>query len=267
MALGQYFAGKRVVITGASSGIGADLALYLAGFGARLTLTARRAEKLEELAQQCTQAGGEPLVVPADVASTEAMIQVRDRVVEAFGGADIVVGNAGAGGLNPAEKFDLDIHRKTVEINVVGLANTLVPFIPGMLEQGSGQLVGVSSLAAFRGLPRAATYCCTKAAQAVFLESLRVDLKPRGISVTSIHPGFVETPMTSHEDFTMPFMVPVRKSSVLIARALQKRKSVYLYPWQMRLLTFFNRNLPNWLYDWLVPRVTGQKSAIDPKLL
>jgi short-subunit dehydrogenase len=267
LALGQYYAGKRVVITGASSGIGADLALYLAGLGARLTLTARRTEKLEELARQCIRAGGETLVVSADVASREAMSGVQERVQEVFGGADIVIGNAGVGGLNPGERFDLDIHRRTVEVNVLGLANTLVPFIPGMLEQGSGHLVGISSLAGFRGLPRAASYSSTKAAQAVFLESLRVDLKPRGIAVTSVHPGFVETPMTAHEDFAMPFKVPVRKSSVLIARALRKRKSVYLYPWQMRLLTFFNRNLPNWLYDWLVPRVSGQRSDIDPKLL
>lgn len=267
MTLSSYYAGKRIVVTGASSGIGADLALYLAGFGARLALTARRVEKLEELALRCVEAGGETIVVPADVACKEAMCAVKDRVHEAFGGADIVIGNAGAGGLNPAEKFDLDIHRRTVEINVLGLANTLVPFIPGMLEQGSGHLVGISSLAAFRGLPRAASYCCTKAAQAVFLESLRVDLRPRGIAVTSIHPGFVETSMTAHEDFIMPFKLPVRKSSVLIARALRKRKSVYLYPWQMRLLTFFNRNLPNWLYDRLVPKVSGQKSDIAPKLL
>ena len=267
MPMKSFYAGKVVVITGASSGIGFDFAEYLAGFGARLALVARRAEKLEELAQRCTAAGAETLVLPADVSSLEAMESVRDAVLGKWGSADIVIGNAGVGGLNPADRFDLDIHRKTVEINVLGLAYTLMPFVPGMIERGQGHLVGISSLAAFRGLPKAASYSSTKAAQKTFLESLRVDLRPKGIAVSSIHPGFVATPMTDHDDFTMPFMVPARKSSILIAKALRKRKSVYLYPWQMRLLTMLNKSLPNWLFDRLMQKLSGQRAEIDPKML
>ncbi len=99
------------------------------------------------------------------------------------------------------------------------------------------------------------------------MESLRVDLRPHGISCTSIHPGFIETPMTDHDDFKMPFKVPVRASSILVAGALRKGKSVYLYPWQMRILTFFNRIMPNWLYDRLLPRLGGQKPDSQAKLL
>ena len=263
----DFYSGKAVLITGASSGIGYDLALYLASMGTRLALVARRADKLEELASACEAAGAETRVLPADVSSRESMEALRDQVLAEWGFVDIVIGNAGVGGLNPADRFDLDIHRRTVEINILGLANTLVPFIPSMIEARRGALVGISSLAAFRGLPRAASYSSTKAQQGVFMESLRVDLRPYGIAVSSIHPGFVVTPMTDHNDFKMPFLVPVRKSSILIARAIRKRKSVYLYPWQMRLATWFNRAMPNWLFDRLMPRISGQKDDIKPKML
>lgn len=263
----NFYAGKVIVITGASSGIGYDLAEFLAPYGVRLALVARRAERLEELAAKCRAAGAEALVLPGDVTDKEAMLGVRDKVLEAWERADIVVGNAGVGGLNPGPKFDLDIHRRIVEINLIGLANTLVPFIPQMIQQQSGLLVGISSLAGFRGLPKAASYSSTKAAQKVFCESLRVDLRSHGIAVSSIHPGFVTTRMTEHDDFRMPFMISARKSSILIARAMMKNKAVYLYPWQMRWLTYLNRLLPVWLYDRLVPMVSGQKEDVEAHML
>lgn len=263
----DFYSGKTIVITGASSGIGYDLAEYLAGFGVRLALVARRVENLEELAGRCRQLGSEALVLPGDVTDMGAMLGIRDRTLEAFNRVDIVVGNAGVGGLNPAVGFDLEIHRRTVAINLVGLANTLVPFIPHMVERGSGVLVGVSSLAAFRGLPKAASYSSTKGAQKILLESLRVDLRPYGVSVCSIHPGFVVTPMTDHDEFRMPFKISARRSSILMARAMMKKKPVYLYPWQMRILTFFNRLLPIWLYDRLVPHIAGQKEDVRAHML
>lgn len=263
----EFYRGKRIVITGASSGIGRDLAAYLAPAGVSLVLMARRAEALEELAAQCRAAGSEALVLPADVASREAMERAAEEVLSVVGVPDIVVGNAGVGGLNPAPRFDLDIHERTVAINILGLAYTLMPYVPAMIERGSGHLVGISSLAAFRGLPCAGSYSPSKAAQAVFMESLRVDLRPHGIACSSIHPGFVETPMTDHQDFKMPFKVPVRKSSMLVAAALRKRKSVYLYPWQMRVLTRFNRLMPNWLFDRLLPALGGQNPESKAKLL
>ena len=263
----DFYQGKKIVITGASSGIGYDLAEYLAPFGVKMALVALSKAPLEELAEKCEKAGSETLVFTTDVSSRKSMENLRDMVIDKWGFADIVIGNAGVGGLNPGHCFDLDIHRRTVEINVLGLAYTLVPFIPSMLEKKRGHLVGVSSLAAFRGLPKAGSYSPSKAAQSIFLESLRVDLRPYGITVSSIHPGFVITPMTAHDDFTMPFMIPVRKSSILIAKALKKKKSVYLYPWQMRALTFINRRIPNWLFDRIMPKMSGQKKNITPKML
>jgi len=258
----DYFRDKVVFITGASSGIGADLAELLAGWGARVAVCARRRDALDGLCERCRGAGREVVAFPGDVTDAARMAQIRDELIERFGRVDIVVANAGVGGLNPGERFDLDLHRRTVEINVMGLANTLAPFIPHMVERREGQLVGVSSLAGFRGLPCAASYSSTKSQQWVFLESLRVDLRRWGVAVTSIHPGFVETPMTGHDEFPMPFKMPVRRSSLLIARAIRRRRATYLYPWPMKLLTWVNRLLPPWLFDRLLPRLSGHR---DPR--
>jgi len=261
-----FFRDKRILITGASSGIGQDRATLLASWGARLALVARRREALEDLARQLAATGEAPLVFAADVADEQAMLAVRDATLAAWPHVDIVIGNAGVGGLNPADDFSLAVHRRVVETNCLGLANTLVPFIPSMIARGRGHLVGVSSLAAFRGLPNAASYSSTKAQQRIFLESLRVDLRRHGIAVTAIHPGFVQTPMTAHDEFRMPFMVPVRTSSRCIARAIARRRAVLLYPWPMRLLTLLNRLLPPCVYDRLVPRLAGQKAKVTARI-
>jgi len=268
MSLKSFFADKSVVITGASSGMGWDLALLLAEYGARLALSARRLSNLEELKTKCEDAGAKEVrVFQADVTDRAVMIGMRDALLDTWGFVDIVVANAGVGGLNPAPKLDLDINERTMAINFFGLANTVGPFIPSMVEKRRGQLVCISSLSAFRGLPNAASYCAAKSAQRTFMESLRVDLRPHGVAASCIHPGFIVSPMTDHDEFKMPFMVPVRKSSILIARAIKKGKPIYLYPWQMRLLTLLNRLLPVFVYDRLLPALTGQKSDLEPRLL
>lgn len=267
MAVKDYFKGRTAIITGASSGIGKDLALLWASWGCRVGLVARRKELLEEVAQQCRDCGVDAEVFQGDVTDREAMEGVRDAALERWGFVDVVVANAGVGGLNPAPCFDLDIHRRTMEINCIGLANTLAPFIASMVDRREGILVGVSSLSGFRGLPKAASYSSSKAMQGTFMESLRVDLRPHGVHAFCIHPGFIETPMTDHDDFDMPFMVPVRKSSLLISWSIAKKKRVYLYPWPMKLLTWINMMLPRWLYDRLLPKLAGQKDDIRPKLL
>ncbi len=147
-----YYEGKIVVITGASSGIGRDLAAYLAPARVKLVLMARRVGNLEQLAEECVAAGSEATVLPADVADRAAMEGAAATVLAEIGVPDIVIGNAGVGGLNPAANFDLDIHKRTVEINVLGLAYTLMPYVPAMIERGIGHLVGVSRFAIRRFL-------------------------------------------------------------------------------------------------------------------
>ena len=267
MAIKDFFKGKAAVITGASSGIGKDLALLWAEWGCNVAVVARRKELLEEVAEACRALGVDAVVLQGDVTDAVAMARVCEEALSRWGAVDIVVANAGVGGLNPAPYFDLDIHRRTMEINCIGLANTIAPFIPSMIERGEGVLAAVSSLSAFRGLPKAASYSSSKAMQGTFMESLRVDLRPHGVHAFAIHPGFIKTPMAEHDDFDMPFMVPVRKSSLLISKAVARHKRVYLYPWPMKLLTWVNRSLPRWLYDILLPKISGQKDDIRPKLL
>lgn len=266
-SLQDFYRGKKVVITGASSGIGKDLALVLAGWGARLALSARRKELLDELKDSIEAAGAEVLVYPVDVTDRAAMQAMATDVLAKWGSVDIVVGNAGVGGLNPGDKFDLDIHKRTYDINCMGLAYTLIPYIPSMIARRSGHLVGVSSLAAFRGRPNAASYSSAKSAQGVFLEALRMDLRKHGIKVSAIHPGFVETPMTAHDEFRMPFKIGVRESSMLIAKALKAGKPRYLYPWPMKWMVRFEGLLPCAVYDWLLPRVSGQRDDIQARTL
>ena len=262
----DFYKDKVVVISGASSGMGRDLAALLASWGAHLAVTARRQPLLDELRAECEAAGAQTLTFACDVTDEAAMLALRDAVLDKWGRADVVIANAGVGGLNPGDNFSLEIHRKVVEINAIGLANTLIPFVPSMIARRQGHLVGISSLAAFRGLPNAASYSSSKAAQMVFLESLRVDLRKHHVAVSCIHPGFIESPMTEHDEFRMPFKMPVRESSVLIAKAIADRKASYLYPWQMRMVTAVNKHLPRFLYDTIVPRLSGQKEHIAPRI-
>lgn len=249
-ALLPFFQKKKILITGASSGIGADLALCLDELGAELCLCARREQKLTHLDKQMK---GSPVLLTGDVADREGMAKLGEMLLKRWGTIDIVIANAGVGGINPGSNFDLAIDRTIMDTNYYGMIHTFAPFIPTMLEQKKGHLVGVGSLAGFRGLPNALSYSASKSAQATFLQGLRMDLAPHGVDVTSIHPGFIKTPMTNHEEFTMPFMVPVRKSSLLILKAMAKKKRIYCYPWQMNILSKLQRGLPAGIYERLVP--------------
>jgi short-subunit dehydrogenase len=145
------------------------------------------------------------------------------------------------------------------------MVNTLTPFVPGMIARGRGALVGICSLAGLRALPNAASYCASKAAQAAFLESMRLDLGPAGIVVTCVHPGFIRTPMTEHDEFRMPFMLTAERAAALTLRAIERRASQVYFPRVMGWLARFNRLLPNWLSDFVARRVAGARDK-QPKL-
>lgn len=255
----SYFGGRIVVISGASSGIGAALSIHLASRGAKLALVARRSQLLSEVAEKCLQAGGSlPLILSADVTSEEEMGRVREQVLEGLGTPDIVIANAGLGIAQTARRMDTGTIRRTMEVNVIGVSNLLVPFIKDMLERGSGQLVAVSSLAGLRGLPTSAAYCASKSAVTTFMEGLRVDLRGTGVTSTVIQPGFVATPMTAPNRFKMPFLLTPDQAAGHVMKALERRCSRYAFPWQMGLAMRFLRGLPDWLYDRLMSRASGK---------
>jgi hypothetical protein len=246
----EFYKNKKIVITGAASGIGRDLALLLNQFGATLFLI-----DIQQIEQDQFENLASISFYKGDVTHQSQMNSIKDEILSKTSLIDIVIAAAGVGGLNPGMNFSIPTDQKVMSINYFGTINSLVPFIESMIKNHSGHLVGISSLAAYRGLPQAASYSASKAAQMTLLESLRLDLKKSGIYVSSIHPGFVETPMANHSDFEMPFKVSVRKSSFLILKAIMKKKKQYAYPWPMALLSKINRFLPNFIYDFLLPRL------------
>ncbi len=256
----DWYQGKNVLITGAASGIGKDLALVLAQNGAKLALIDLQPGILVEVQAQCSP---QTLTFVADIRDPERMSAIISEVLSKWGHVDVAIACAGVGGINPAPIFSQEIDAKVMAVNYTGTVNTLAPLIPSMMARKSGNLVGISSLAALRGLPFAASYSASKAAQMTWLESLRIDLKPHGIYVTSIHPGFVATPMAEHDEFKMPFKVGPRDSSNRILRAIAAGRSQYHYPFLISFLARFNRLLPNFIYDFIMPRVSGRapKSA------
>jgi short-subunit dehydrogenase len=185
--------GAVAVVTGASAGIGEATAIALAGRGAKVVLVARRAERLEELAGSIHAAGGTALAIPCDVGDPDRLASLPAVVTEAFGPCDILVNNAGIPGGGDFSTLTYDQIERVVRVNVLGVMFGTRAFLPGMLRRGRGHVVNVASLAGRFAMPGAAVYTATKHAVVAFSESLNLDMKPRGVLVTSLNPGFVPT--------------------------------------------------------------------------
>lgn len=240
----------KVFITGASSGIGEALAVYYAGLGASLGLAARRPEFLEALNQRL---GGQHACYPLDVCDAPALHAAALDFVARFGAPDIVIANAGvsAGTLTEFEE-DLTVFRRVMETNVFGMAATFAPFIPAMKAAGGEKrLVGIASVAGIRGLPGAEAYSASKAAAIAYLESLRLEMRPYGIQVVTIAPGYIATPMTAVNPYKMPFLLPPAEAARRFAAAIERGVTYTVIPWQMGVVAKLLRALPNWLYDRL----------------
>jgi short-subunit dehydrogenase len=242
---------RVVLITGASSGIGRALAVELGRRGARVGLTARREEELLRVAEEVVRAGGKALALAADVRNAQELNRVAERVRESWGRVDVLVANAGmstttaGGSLNAGEASDV------ITINVIGVVNSVAAVLPDMLKRGSGQLVAISSLASYRGLPKSGAYSASKAAVSTFFESLRVDLIRSGVDVTVIHPGFIRTPMTANRKKKLPFLLEPGDAACRILRAIERRARTYAFPWQLSSLVRVIKHLPGALYDRL----------------
>lgn len=260
----MFWSGKTVLITGASSGIGAALAQEIGGCGARVGLMARRRPELERLARTLEAAGGRALPLPADVADREAVQGAVEKLEAALGPVDVLVANAGIGGGGTARDMDVAGIEQVFAVNFFGPVHAVAAVLPGMRARRSGHLAAVSSLAGWRGLPGSVAYGPSKAALSLFCESLRVQLRPEGIRVTLVHPGFVKTPLTDQNDYPMPFMVPVERAARLIRRAIEQGKAELCFPWPMVLAARLLRVMPNSLFDRVARRLTsnpGQKRA------
>ena len=254
--------GQNVLITGASSGIGAHLAHELSRRGAGVGLLARRAERLAELAGEIRADGGRAAWATADVTDAEALREALDGVAAELGGADVVVANAGWGRPEPPHRFQPGRAAEMYDTNLLGMLHTIDWALPRFLENRRGHLVGVASVASFAGFPNSASYCGSKAAMRVHLQSLRVSLKPYGIAVTTLCPGFIESELTEKNRFPMPFLWKTDRAARKIANAIEKRRGEVVFPWQMKLVVIaLTRLLPT----ALVERLMTPKKARSPE--
>ena len=245
----NYWTNKVVMITGASSGIGRGLAVEIARRGAKLGLVARRVEVIEEVVREIESAKGKAVALPADVQAVDAVSAAADSLRASFGPIDVLIANAGIGPTRDAAKFSAAEVSDVINVNVIGASNSVAAVIPEMVARASGQLVAISSLAAYRGLPRSAAYCASKAAVSAFFESLRLDLGPRGIDVTIIHPGFVRTPLTGGRAAQMPYLMELDDAVAKMVRAIEKRRKRYSFPWQLATIVRAGMIMPIWMYD------------------
>ncbi|HEX8473455.1 MAG TPA: SDR family NAD(P)-dependent oxidoreductase [Pyrinomonadaceae bacterium] len=242
---------RVVLITGASSGIGRALAVELGRRGARVGLFARRVEMLLEAAEEVERAGGKALALAGDVRDAAKLEEAAARMREHWGQIDVLVANSGTGVVAPATSLRASEASDIISINTIGVVNSVAAVLPDMLRRGSSQLVAISSLAAYRGLPKSAAYSASKAAVSTFFESLRVDLRGKGIDVTIIHPGFVRTPLTDGRKGKLLFLMELDDAIRHIVRAIERRRRTYAFPWQLASLVRLMKYMPNALYDRL----------------
>ncbi|HJQ37951.1 MAG TPA: SDR family NAD(P)-dependent oxidoreductase [Thermoanaerobaculia bacterium] len=242
----------RAILTGASSGIGLALARELSGRGYELALLARRTELLEQLASELKT---KAIPLTCDVGDRASVHDAVRRAHEQLGGAfDVAVANAGVGISGQVAKLRIDDAEQTIRVNVLGMLYFFDAVIPPMIEAKKGRFVGVASLAGLRGLPSSATYSASKAAMQAFLEASRVELKPYGVGVTIVNPGFVKSPMTDKNRFHMPFLMSAEKAARIIADGIERGKRVVEFPLPMSLLVRLLRHLPDALYDRVMSR-------------
>ena len=237
-------------ITGASSGIGQALAARFARSGYRLALVARRTADMQAFADAHGWGPDRCRVYGADVADIQSIVAAGQACLAAQGVPDVVVANAGVSiGMDTTERDDLDVMARTFALNNTGVAATFHPFVAAMAARGSGALVGIASVAAIRGLPGHGAYCASKAAVVAYCESLRGELRGSGVSVVTLLPGYVDTPLTRQNRYPMPFLMSPEAFADQAFGAITARVSYRVIPWQMGVVAKLLRVLPNAWFD------------------
>lgn len=246
----NFWKDKVVLLTGASSGIGEALALEMAKRGAILGLLARRESLLRDLSAKCERLGTAAREFSCDITDEYAVRDAAESLRNEFGKIDILIANAGIGGnTRHAKDIKPEDFRRVIDTNLIGAVNSVAAVLPQMIERNDGQIVAISSLAGFRGLPRSAAYCASKAAMTAYFESVRLDVQKRGVAVTIIQPGFIKTPLTSVRKNKMPFLMELEDSVPLFLKAIEKKKKFAAFPWQLATFVRAGRIFPAWLYD------------------
>jgi short-subunit dehydrogenase len=243
--------GRVAIITGASSGIGAALARELVARNYKVGLLARRINRLEALKNEFGDAAA---IAQADVGERSQIVAAIHELAGKLGPVDLLIANAGVGHHTNLEPFNVEEIEQTIRVNLLGVVYAIEAVLPSMLERRSGHVAAVSSLAGYKGLPGESAYSSSKSAVITFMEALRIQLRTRGIAVTTICPGFVKSEMTAGHKFHMPFLLETDEAARRICRALERKVKVFNFPWQ----TTFLMKLTRWVPDWLLLRLTPE---------
>lgn len=239
-----------VFITGASSGIGQALAQRYHQAGFRLALVARRTSEVKTWASAQGISPESYEIYSADVSVTDSIVAAGRECIARQGVPDVVIANAGISvGMDTAVRDDIDVMARTFATNNIGMAATFQPFVDAMVQRGSGTLVGIGSVAGIRGLPGHGAYCASKAAVISYCESLRGELRPHGVSVVTVSPGYIDTPLTQQNRYSMPFLMQPADFADRAFRTIQAGVSYRVIPWQMGVVAKLLRMLPNPLFD------------------
>ena len=253
-----------VLITGAANGIGRATALELARNGVRMGLIDIDSTGLESLANELRDAGAMFVAATADVSWRWPLRQAVKEIEAALGPVDVLVACAGFGTLTLVPDLALDTLRHTFEVNMFGVAESIEAVLPGMLNRGRGHIVGVASLAGYRGFPWMISYSASKAALIAYLEALRPGLARRGITVTTVCPGFVRTAMSTGVPYKRKVkMIEPEQAAQHLVRAILRRPRNCVFPWSMRMGLAILKLMPDRLFDWLMRRAGPEALVVD----
>ena len=241
---------KLVLITGASSGIGQALAARFHAAGYALALVARRTQEVEAWARSHSVSTSSYKTYRADVSITDSMVAAGQACLAAQGVPDVVIACAGISvGVDTSQRADIDVMAQTFATNNVGTAATFHPFVEAMVQRKSGTLVGIGSVNGIRGFAGHGANCPSKAALISYCECLRVELKASGVKVVTLCPGYIDTPLTRQNQYSMPFLMRPQDFADKAFKAIEAGTSYRVIPWQMGVVAKLLRLLPNAVFD------------------
>lgn len=245
---------RTVLISGASSGLGAELALAYGRQGCTVGLVARRADRLASIREQVEKLGGCALALSADVCDRDAMAAAVGDFAARAGSLDLVIANAGIGEGPGSERFSAASAERVIQVNVLGLTNTLLPAARLQVEARQGVLVGMASVAGYRAMPGSLSYSASKRFVMTFMEGLRMELRAFGVHAMAICPGFARTPLTDQNDFPMPFRIEAEDAAARMVAAIAHRKDTFTFPLPFRLVAPLLQVVPERLLERLSPK-------------
>jgi NADP-dependent 3-hydroxy acid dehydrogenase YdfG len=249
--------GKVAWVIGGSSGIGEAVARELQSRGAVVAISARRAD---ELARLSAESGGTMLAVPADVTDARSLVTAAAVIRDELGPIDLAVLSAGYWKQMTGNDWDSESFDRHVQVNLIGMSNSIAAVLPEMVARRSGVIAGISSVAGYRGLAGSAAYGATKAGQINLLESLRIQVARAGVRVITICPGFVRTDLTASNAFPMPFIIEADSAGRAICDGLERERTEIVFPVRMALLMKAARLVPVGLWSALWSRLTPSET-------